>query len=385
MSGEVEKGGKGSDLQVRRTEIALRLAAVCIIIAASLAGLALGARILVPIAEALLIWFVVNALADSLRRSLVFGPMLSESAARWVAVGLFVLIGVVAVYSIASSVVSMGPQAMQLQSSLKPLIRGVSSVLGPETGLVIDRAFDAIGLETLVRQIVLGLFGLINQFGLIGIYVAFLLVDQKFFPSKLRLLIPDPDRHAATLSLLGDLRRQIGAYLWLMTKASLATATLSLAVMALVGLENPVFWAMLVFLLNFIPTIGSVLGTLLPSVFALVQFQDLGTAALLALVLGAVQFTIGNILLPRMAGRTLNLSLTATVLCLFVWGALWGVTGMFLAVPLTASLLLIASRFDASRSFAIAFSRTGHLWPAAGQVDAPAEGDPHDTIKDDRR
>ena len=64
-----------------------------------------------------------------------------------------------------------------------------------------------------------------------------------------------------------------------------------------------------------------------------------------------------------MAGQTLNLSLTITVLSLFVWGAMWGVTVMLLAVPLTASILLVASRFEMTRSISIALSRTGVLHP----------------------
>jgi predicted PurR-regulated permease PerM len=265
----------------------------------------------------------------------------------------------------------MGPQAMQLQSSLEPIIRAVSEMLGAETGEILDRAFDAAGLETLVRQVVLGLLGLINQFGIVAIYVAFLLVDQQYFPAKLRLLVRDPVRHDATRSLLNDLGGQISAYLWIMAKVSAATAALSFVVFIGVGLENPYFWVVLVFVLNFIPTIGSILGTLLPTMFALVQFQNIGTAALMALALGAVQFTIGNIVLPRMAGRTLNLSLTVTILCLLVWGALWGVAGMFLAVPLTASLLLVAARFESTRPIAIALSQTGEPFLGSG---APPPG-----------
>lgn len=351
-----------------RADNSVRLAALCIIIVVIVTVLALGAPIFLPIVEALLVWFVVNALADSLRRLPHVGSALSEGQARWIAAGLMTVAAMVAVYSSVWSVASFGPQAMQLQSSLDPLVRGLAALLGPETGAVIDRAFDAVGLEALVRQIVLGLLGLINQFGIVVLYVAFLLIDQAHFPAKLRLLIPDPERHTAAVAMLSDLGRQIGAYLWIMTKVSAATAFLSLIAMLIAGLENPLFWAMLVFLLNFIPTIGSVLGTLLPAVFALVQFQDIGTATLLALALGTVQFTIGSILLPRMAGKTLNLSLTLTIVCLFVWGAIWGVTGMLLAVPLTASLLLVASRFEATRWIAVAASRTGELFAADGSV-----------------
>ena len=343
----------------RETDAIFRVAAWLIVAALAIAALGLGAPVLVPFVEALLVWFVVNALADALRRAPWISARLSEGAARWVAAGLVLIVGLVVVYSAARSLAHLGPQAFRLQTSLDPLVRVIAALLGTEGAAVLDRALDAIGLETLMRQVVLGLIGLVNQFGLVAIYVAFLLVDQAFFPAKLRILFPDPDRREAAAAFVSDLARQIRAYLWIMTKASAATAALSLVAMALAGLDSPVFWAFLIFLLNFIPTLGSILGATLPAAFALVQFGDLGLAAVLLAVLGAVQFTIGNVVLPRLAGETLNLSLSVTVLCLFVWGALWGVTGMFLAVPLTAILVLTAARFAATRPVAVVLSRTG--------------------------
>jgi predicted PurR-regulated permease PerM len=345
----------------RETQAILRVAAWLIVAALVIAALGLGAPFLVPFAEALLVWFVVNALADALRRVPWVSARLPEGAARWVAAAIVALIGLVILYSAAKSLALLGPQAFRLQTSLDPLVRGIAALFGTEGAAILDRTFDAIGLETLVRQMVLGLIGLVNQFGLVAIYLAFLLVDQAFFPAKLRILFPDPDRREAAAAFMADLARQIRAYLWIMTKASAATAGLSLVALSLAGLESPVFWAFLVFLLNFIPTIGSILGTVLPAAFALVQTGDLGLAAVMLAVLGAVQFTISNVVLPCLAGETLNLSLSVTVLCLFVWGALWGVTGMFLAVPLTAILVLTAARFDATRPVAVVLSRTGCL------------------------
>lgn len=357
----------------------LRVAAAGVVTALVVAGLSLGAPILVPFAEALLVWFIINALADALRRAPPLGARVPRSAALWLAAGLVALLGLAAVYSGVRSLVAFGPQAIRLQTSLDPLMQQVAVAFGPDGGDMLGRALDAIGLETLMRQVVLGLIGLFNQFGFVAIYVAFLLVDQAFFAAKLRILFPDPARREAVESLLTDLGGRIRAYLWIMTKISALTAMASLVVMLLVGLENPVFWAILVFLLNFIPTIGSILGAFLPAAYALVQFQELGPFLVLLAVLGTIQFVVGNVVLPRLAGSTLNLSLTVTILCLAVWGALWGVTGMFLAVPLTASLLLVAARFEATRPLAVALSQTGALFHARGAV-APisraAQSDP---------
>ena len=139
------------------------------------------------------------------------------------------------------------------------------------------------------------------------------------------------------------------------------TAGLSYVIMLWVGLEHAAFWATIIFVLNFIPTIGSILGTALPTVFGLLQFQELQPVLILLVSIGAVQFVTGNVLLPRMAGRSLNLSMFVIMLSLFVWGSIWGITGMLLAVPIMAITTITLSHFDATRPWALALSQNGEL------------------------
>jgi predicted PurR-regulated permease PerM len=142
---------------------------------------------------------------------------------------------------------------------------------------------------------------------------------------------------------------------------SLLTATLSYAVMSAVGMEFALFWATTIFFLNYIPTIGSILGTVLPAAFALVQFQAAGPVLAVLVGVGAVQVVVGNVLLPKVAGKTLNISLFVTIFSLFAFGALWGVTGMFVAMPTMAILIITLANFEATRPFAVLLSRTGDV------------------------
>jgi predicted PurR-regulated permease PerM len=100
------------------------------------------------------------------------------------------------------------------------------------------------------------------------------------------------------------------------------------------------------------------------------QFQAFWPAFVVLASVGLVQFVIGNILLPRLAGGSLNISLSVTILSLFAFGALWGVTGMFVAMPLTAMLIIVFGNFEATRPIAILLSRTGGFEPRDGP---PAE------------
>lgn len=162
-------------------------------------------------------------------------------------------------------------------------------------------------------------------------------------------------------SVLERIAKDIQGYMWIMTLVSALTAILSYFVMLWIGVGQPGFWAFLIFVLNFIPTIGSILGTALPVTYALVQFQEAGPVLTLLVLVGAIQFLIGNLLQPRLAGRSLNMSQFVVILSLFVWGAIWGVTGMFLAVPLTSIVMIVLSNFDSTRQVAMMISQDGQI------------------------
>ncbi len=173
----------------------------------------------------------------------------------------------------------------------------------------------------------------------------FLLIEQQFFDVKLNALVADQGRRDQTRQLLARIGHDVQSYLWTMSIASLLTAALSYVVMVLVGVDSAPFWAFLIFVLNYIPTVGSILGTAIPSLYALLQFGEFSPFLVLAVALGLIQFVVGNIVVPRMTAKSLNLSQFVVILALFVWGAIWGIVGMFLAVPITAVALIICSNF----------------------------------------
>jgi predicted PurR-regulated permease PerM len=321
----------------------------------------LGAGVLVPVVEAVFVWFVLNAMANGWRRLPVIGPRLPRSIALALSALAVLAIGFLVVENSLRTVSDLGPRASGFQQALNPLVDWVSVRLGIERADVINRVVDSIGIETALRQIVVASISTISQFGIVAIYVAFLLIDQQFFEAKLTAVVPDPDQRQRVRALIGRIAGGIQAYLWVMTLVSGLTAVLSYAVLAAVGVEYAGFWATTIFFLNFIPTVGSILGTVLPTAFALIQFQTLEPTLIVLAGVGTVQLIVGNVVLPRLAGATLNISLFVTILALFAWGALWGVTGMFVALPLTAALIITFSNLDAARPIAVILSRTGNL------------------------
>jgi predicted PurR-regulated permease PerM len=337
------------------TKTVLILALVAMI----LVFLVFGAAILIPLAVALLLWFFINALADAFRRAaaplfqMPWAIALILALATIFAASLFVIDLVVA------NVAYMGQHTANFDASLSLLVDKIAKFAGIQSHEVMDRVTALIQVDTLVSNIVSGMASLASQFILVFIFVIFLLVEQQFFDLKLRAVIPHEEKRARVRAVLKRIAEDVQNYLWIMTLVSALTGFLSYGVLLLVGVEHAFFWAFLIFVLNFIPTIGSIVSTALPSLYALIQFQDLTPFFWVLGGVGAIQFIIGNVVQPRVAAQRLNLSQFVVILSLFVWGAIWGVVGMFLAVPITAILMLVLANIETTRPAVMMLSETG--------------------------
>ena len=115
------------------------------------------------------------------------------------------------------------------------------------------------------------------------------------------------------------------------------------------------------FILNFIPTIGTIIAVLIPTVFAIIQLTDISSILYLFIFLVLIQFVIGNVIYPKLMGKSLNISQFVVILSLVVWGAMWGTIGMFLAVPIMMILLIILSQFESTKNLAVLISEDGNI------------------------
>ena len=136
---------------------------------------------------------------------------------------------------------------------------------------------------------------------------------------------------------------------------------MSLIVFYICDLNFAVFWAFLIFLLNYIPTIGSLLATLFPVAFSMLQFGEFTTASVILVVVGAIQIIIGNLIEPRWMGNSMNISPLISILSLMFWGLIWGTTGMIVSVPFTVVIIIILSEIEGTRPLAILLSEKGDI------------------------
>lgn len=138
-------------------------------------------------------------------------------------------------------------------------------------------------------------------------------------------------------------------YLRVFTMTALIQGVVVFLFALLVGLDFAFVWALLAFLLNYIPTIGSVIAVVPPSLFALVQFDNPTRALLVFLGMAAVQLICGNYVDPLLQGRFLKLSPVAVLISITFWGWIWGIPGAFIGVPITIGLMITADHFPNTR------------------------------------
>jgi AI-2 transport protein TqsA len=138
-------------------------------------------------------------------------------------------------------------------------------------------------------------------------------------------------------------------YMLVRTLASAVTGAIVWIIAYMVGLELPFAWAAIAFTLNYIPFLGPLVATLLPTLFALAQFESWEVAVLVLVCLTAVQFTIGSYLEPILTGSTLSISPFAVMFMVFLWSMLWGLTGAFIGVPIMVAVLTVCHRLPSMR------------------------------------
>lgn len=323
--------------------------------------------LITPFALALFIWLTIDGLARWL-----YG--LSAKFPYWLALTVAVftvlasLTGVVLIITgTGIDIVEQSPRyAKRLEVIFQWLDGKVSKIAAnvfKKQDFHLAAISDQINLEERIPQFLSDIVGSLKSFGsnfmLIAIYVAFLFAAQSSFPKKMDDLFPDINKRAQAAKVGERIRHSIEKYLGVQTIISLLQTFVSYVAMTALGLDNALFWALLIFILNYIPIVGGLAAIVLPVTFAIVQFESVTPIVILAGALFGAQFVIGNTIQPKMMGDSMNLSALVVVLSLTLWGALWGGVGMFLSAPLTVVIMIILAQFPTTRWIAVLLSADG--------------------------
>lgn len=225
-----------------------------------------------------------------------------------------------------------------------------SSMPEPVRNLLLDSLRD-LDLSGVARGIFDGGLGFTRALVLVMIYMIFIFAEQKIFRRKILSIAGDRQEEAARV--LDTIGRGIQKYLSVKTAVSLMTGSLCYFVLVMLQIPYALLFGLLTFLLNYIPTFGSIIAAIFPTITALALEESWNKAFLVLAAYLSINLTLGSILEPKVLGRELNLSPLVIIVSVVVWAGIWGVVGAFLAVPLTSAIQIVLLSSERTRPVAL--------------------------------
>ncbi|MFY7671895.1 AI-2E family transporter [Tenacibaculum sp. MEBiC06402] len=337
-----------------------------IVSAAIIAVLVIGKGILIPFIFAIIFWFFTR----EIRKIIYKIPFAEKFIPKWLS-NIFVFTIIILAFGFISEIISNSVTSVtnsydKYEPNVERIITDLGNYLNVDILKSIKSLVGDFDYGSVLGDVANGVSGLLGDTFMIIIYALFLFLEEKSFVKKLYMIVSNGDNYDNVKSMLDKIEDSISNYIRLKTFVSVLTGILSYFVLLLVGVDSAPFWAFLIFLLNYIPTVGSLVGTLFPAIFCLLQFGEFTPFLIVAIVVGAIQVVVGNILEPRLFGKSLNLSPLVTILSLAVWGKIWGITGMVLSVPITVIMIIVFSQFEKLRPIAIMLSEKGEIDKISG-------------------
>jgi AI-2 transport protein TqsA len=323
----------------------LRSNQLAVILLGILVVLALGSvakimsSIVIPLLIAVLLSFVLAPLIKFLER-LKVPRILAIFTVLLILMGFLYLVGLFLYASINSFVRQFPKYQARFEELYHRLNMMLASEFNVQQGILAGIDWSSAIRSSLVS--ISGSFmGILSDALLVMIFVIFLLIERPYTKVKLEQAFTGDTSHRIA-RIFDHINQEIARYLSLKFFISLATGLLVWIVLLVIGLDFALIWGVLTFLLNFIPSIGSIIAVTIISLMGVIQFFPAwGTVILVAVTMTSIQFVIGNILDPRLQGHRLDLSPFLILFSLVLWGWIWGIVGMFIAVPVMVVIKII--------------------------------------------
>ena len=327
-----------------------------------------GRGLLIPLVIAIFIWHLLNTIHSAVLNI----PVIGKKLPAWLSSFLALLI-VVGLLSILINIISNNvTEVIDASSRYQEKIIEIFNKIDGYFHIKILANLDSFIKSLSVQKVLVNIYGVFTTVAgstvLIILYVAFLFAEQYYFRQKLDALFPLPEHRALVDSINKHIIKDTQTYLGLKTLLSILTATASWIIMTWVQLDFAEFWALLIFFLNFIPNIGAIVATTFPALLALIQFDSFIPFIIVTSGIVSIQFIVGNVVEPRYLSKSLNLSPLVILFALALWGAIWGILGMFLSVPITVMMMIIFAHFTKTRPIAILLSQDGYVQKAYEKI-----------------
>lgn len=255
------------------------------------------------------------------------------------------LIGVLIGASVTDFTTKLPFYEAKLQDQTQTIITWLTEKKFIEPDFQLSKAFNPASVLQVVGDTFNQVGNLFANGFLILLTVIFMMMEISGLPLKLKKILSKPD---ISISRFQEIFQNINKYIAIKTWISLGTGLLVYFLLLIIGVDYAILWAVLAFVLNFIPTIGSIIALIPPALLTIVQlgFGEAGIVLVGYLVINTI---MGNILEPKFMGKGLGLSTLVVFLSLIFWGWILGPIGMLLSVPLTITIKIALDSSDETR------------------------------------
>lgn len=314
--------------------------------------LKVGASIIIPFVIALLLSFAIVSLSNFFVRKWIFQPI-----AFVFSLCIYGFVFWVITQIINENIQEIIKQAPVYQEKLTNITYQVADYFSIDQSLILEEITSKLNIPQLISSFASGATTIVRSTGTIFFFTIFILLEWRFLWKKIALMTDNNQ----VFNIIELIRKDMKTYFLIKTIMSFITGLLSYMVLLWFGVDFALFWAFLIFLLNYIPTVWSIVAVFFPVVFSLIQFESFSIFLFLLLSLASIQMLIWNITEPRLMGNKLNLSPLVILLSLLFWWQIWWVVGMLLCVPIMVIINIILAHIPATRSIAILLSEQGNI------------------------
>lgn len=250
-------------------------------------------------------------------------------------------------------------RAIAYTESVQVALTALIERFGPEAQTRLMAVMTEVNITGWLRSLVGQASGLLSGSLLVILFVGFMFAERAWLPLKIERLTGDPAQAARIRSITASIVRRVNRYLVVKTVVSALTGFAIWLIFAMGRLELAGAVAWLTFVLNFIPNVGSVIAWIITVALAFVLTGDPTMMIVVGIACLVIHFVLGNIVDPMLTGKTLQLSSFGIILSLAFWGAIWGIAGAFLAVPIMVAIMIVCWHIPWLRPVAILLSREG--------------------------
>lgn len=323
-------------------------------------------EIMIPFVIAFFLWYLINAVARVLAIPRIWaGKPMPRGVRTVLSVVMLSLLIFVVGSLVRDNIDQVVHEAPKFQASFEKMLADGAQRFGveqvPSFAELVNLAKKHMDIGEVMSGFATLLTNLASRTFVIVVFIALLLYEQRFFAQKMRRMVRGRNAAAQWHKVFRVIDIKIQRYVGVKAFVSALDSFLTFVILSFYRVDFAVFWGIMAFFLHFIPYAGSFVAISMPVIIALIQFGDISTTLMVLATLCVSHAFLGHILDPYMMGNNLNLSPIFIITNLAMWGMIWGVPGMFLAIPILALASITLAQFKTTRPLAVMVSKTGEL------------------------